>query len=290
MTWDGVVGAAGGDTPRHGGAVWRSRARRGDQIPIRIVPVAFAGEGDLAPLTASRHLRAGMAAASRGAALLVDASMSSVVREVNAAWSHERAMWAMADVLDTAHVPDLPASVGEGCSIAPTAVLGPRVVLGNRVTIGPGTVVGHPGFGWARGDANDRMAVRAIPQLGGVIIEDDVSIGPLCTIDAGTLSPTRIRRGAKLDAQIHVGHNADVGEGALVAAQSGFAGSVKIGRGALIGGQVGIADHVTVGDGARVAAKSGVIGDVPAGTVVAGYPAVARVRWLRALARAFRGP
>ena len=284
--WDGVVRLPGatlhGLAARFGGRVISG----GDRIPLRIVPVAVAGEGDLAPLTASRYLRAAITAASRGAALLVDESMASVVKEVQAVWSHERATWAMADLLETLRVPDAAAVVGQGCAIAPTAVLGPRVVVGDRVTIGPGAVVGHPGFGWARGDGH---SVRAIPQLGGVVIEDDVFVGPLCTIDAGTLSPTRIRRGAKIDAQVHVGHNCDVGEGAVIAAQSGFAGSVKIGRGALIGGQVGIADHVTVGDGARVAAKSGVIGDVPAGTVVAGYPAVARVRWLRALARAFRG-
>lgn len=286
MTWDGVVRLPGATlhalAAQFGGRVLSG----GDAVPERMVPVAMAGEGDLAPLLTSRHLRAALAAASRGAALLVDESLASVVSDVRAAWSHDRATWAMAEVLETAQVPDVPATVGEGCAIAPTAVLGPRVVLGKRVIVGPGTVIGHPGFGWARGDG---IQVRAIPQLGGVVIEDDVYIGPLCTIDAGTLSPTRIRCGAKLDAQIHVGHNADIGEGAVIAAQSGFAGSVKIGRGALIGGQVGIADHVTVGEGARVAAKSGVIGDVPAGTVVAGYPAVARVRWLRALARAFRG-
>jgi UDP-3-O-[3-hydroxymyristoyl] glucosamine N-acyltransferase len=87
---------------------------------------------------------------------------------------------------------------------------------------------------------------------------------------------------------VHVAHNCDVGEGAIIAAQSGLAGSVTVGRGALLGGQVGVADHVTIGEGARIAAKSGVIGDVPAGAVVAGYPAVPRVRWLRALARAYR--
>jgi len=122
----------------------------------------------------------------------------------------------------------------------------------------------------------DGQGVRRIPQLGGVVIEDDVAIGPLTTVDAGTLAPTRVRRGAKIDAHCHVGHNCDIGEGALVAAQSGFAGSVVVGRNVLIGGQVGIADHVRVGDGARIAAKSGVIGDVPAGAVVAGYPAVSR--------------
>jgi UDP-3-O-[3-hydroxymyristoyl] glucosamine N-acyltransferase len=102
------------------------------------------------------------------------------------------------------------------------------------------------------------------------------------------LSPTVLRRGAHLDAHVHVGHNCDVGENTFVAAQSGFAGSVKVGRGVLIGGQVGIADHVTIGEGARIAAKSGVIGDVPPGATVAGYPAVPRVRWLRGLGELYR--
>jgi UDP-3-O-[3-hydroxymyristoyl] glucosamine N-acyltransferase len=92
----------------------------------------------------------------------------------------------------------------------------------------------------------------------------------------------------KLDAHVHVGHNVEIGEGTIVAAQSGFAGSVRIGRGVLIGGQVGVADHCSIGDRARVAAKSGVIGDVPPGATVAGYPAVPRARWLRALARLYR--
>jgi UDP-3-O-[3-hydroxymyristoyl] glucosamine N-acyltransferase len=121
------------------------------------------------------------------------------------------------------------------------------------------------------------------------VIENDVAIGPLSTIDAGTLSPTRIRHGAKLDAHVHVGHNSEIGPGAILAAQCGIAGSVRVGAGVLVGGQVGIADHVVVGDGARIAAKSGVIGDVPAGATFAGYPAVPRLRWLRALARLYRG-
>jgi UDP-3-O-[3-hydroxymyristoyl] glucosamine N-acyltransferase len=273
----------------HGGRV----LAEAPQPPDRIVPVDAARSGDLAPLLSRRFVKAAAEAARRGAALLVDASVLEVFEAVGArgtsargtsagVWVHEHATWAMAELLEEALVPDAPAVVGPGCVIAASAVLGPRVVVGARVEIAAGAVIGHPGFGWAFGAGG---AVRAVPQLGGVVIEDDVVIGPLSTVDAGTLGPTRIRRGAKLDAHVHVGHNTDIGEGTIIAAQCGFAGSVTIGRGVLVGGQVGIADRVTVGDGARIAAKSGVIGDVPAGATFAGYPAVPRMRWLRALAR-----
>jgi UDP-3-O-[3-hydroxymyristoyl] glucosamine N-acyltransferase len=288
VTWDGVV-RLGGRTlaalaERHGGRV----VAGGSLAPERIVPVDVAKDGELAPLLSRRFVKVATQAALRGALLLVDASLEGsldLIARAPGIWIHPQGTWAMAELLDDALVPDEPAVVGEQCSIAPSAVLGPRVVIGARVTIGAGTVIGHPGFGWALGAGG---AVRPVPQLGGVVIEDDVAIGPLSTIDAGTLGPTRIRRAAKLDAHVHVGHNVDIGEGAIVAAQCGFAGSVKIGRGVLVGGQAGIADHVVVGDGARIAAKSGVIGDVPGGATVAGYPAVPRMRWLRALAKLYR--
>ena len=292
MTWDGVVRLEGRTlkvlAAQYGGRV----LAEAPLAPERLVPVDEARAGDLAPLLSRRFVKAAREAATRGATLLLDASLESALR-ANAGggmpgglWVHDHATWAMAELLDGALVAPAPAVVGAGCSIAPSAVLGPRVVLGSRVVIGAGAVIGHPGFGWAFGAAG---AVRAVPQLGGVVIEDDVVVGPLSTVDSGTLSPTRIRRGAKLDAHVHVGHNTEIGEGAIIAAQCGFAGSVKIGRGVLVGGQVGIADHVAVGDGARIAAKSGVIGDVPPGATVAGYPAVPRMRWLRALARLYRG-
>ena len=284
MTWNGVLRLRGdsleGLAARHGG-----RATAGaERAPRAIASIELAGEGDLAPLLSPRFAGAARAAIERGAALLVDASAAACVRAAPALWTHEHAKWALAALLGEVTVEDAEPLYGAGCSIAPTAIVGPRVVFGDRVVVGAGCVLGHAGFGWAVGAA---QAVRAIPQLAGVVIESDVSLGPLCTVDAGTLSPTRIRRGAKLDAHVHVGHNADIGEDTFVAAQCGLAGSVKLGRGVLVGGQVGIADHVVVGDGARIAAKSGVIGDVPPGAVVAGYPAVSRMRWLRALAKLY---
>jgi UDP-3-O-[3-hydroxymyristoyl] glucosamine N-acyltransferase len=189
--------------------------------------------------------------------------------------------------------------VGAGAVVMPGAVVGPEariepnvviyggVRIGARAVIGACSVIGRPGFGFAV--APDGTLCR-VPQLGGVIVEDDAEIGPLCTVDAGTLSPTVIGQGARLDAHVHVGHNAAVGPASLVAAQTGFAGSVRLGAGVKVGGQVGIADHVCVGAGARIAAKSGVIGDVPPNATVAGYPAVDRSRWYRGMARALRSP
>ncbi len=286
MTWDGVV-RLGGETlevlaQRHGGRI----VAGGGEAPQAILPLDRARSGDIAPFLSSRFLPACREAAQRGATILVDATLARVAPEARGVWVHPYANWAMAELLATAIVPPTPPLVGPGSSIAPTAILGPRVVLGARVSVGPGTVIGYAGFGWAVGS---RGAVRPVPQLGGVVIEDDCSIGPLCTIDAGTLSPTRLARGVKLDAHVHVAHNVEIGEGTIVAAQCGFAGSVRIGAGVLVGGQAGVADHVVIGDRARIAAKSGVIGDVPARSVVAGYPAMPRLRWLRALARLYAG-
>lgn len=259
-------------------------------MPGRFAALDGAEAGNLAPFLRARLATSARAALARGATLLVDGSLEALAREMApegaSLWVHRHATWAMARVLtDEADAEPAEPRLGEGVVLGPHVSLGPRVVLGDRVTVGASSVLGSPGFGWAEGPGGERVRV---PQLGGVVVEDDVWIGPLVTIDAGTLGPTVIRRGVKLDAHVHVGHNGDIGEGTLVAAQSGFAGSVKIGRRVLIGGQVGVADHVTVGDDARIAAKSGVIGDVPARAVVAGYPAVLRARWLRGLAGMYR--
>ena len=287
-------------------------AGAGSVVISRVAKVTGAGSGTLAPLLTRR--RAFVEAARAGeAALLVDAELAPLIPS-GRRWTHAFASWALARVLEMAAPPppvDARASariddrarvdasaiigpgvvilgdaiIGAGSRVEPNAVIYGGVSVGERAVIGAGAVIGRPGFGWATGPGAD---VRRVPQLGGVVVEDEVEIGPLCTIDAGTLGPTVISRGAKLDAHVHVGHNAVIGPMTMIAAQAGFAGSSVIGAGVLVGGQVGVADHVRVGDGARLAAKSGVIGDVPAGAVVAGYPAVARERWLRAMARALR--
>ena len=176
------------------------------------------------------------------------------------------------------------AVVGEDARIGAHAVLHAGVVLGARVVIGDGAVVGRAGFGFAE---HAGQVVR-VPHRGGVVVEDDVEIGALSTVDAGVLEPTVLGRGTKLDAHVHVGHNVRLGPGTFVAAQAGFAGSVRVGSGVRVGGQAGVADHVSIGDGARLAAKAGVIADVRPGETVAGYPAVLRTTWLRATATLLR--
>ncbi|HEY6562533.1 MAG TPA: UDP-3-O-(3-hydroxymyristoyl)glucosamine N-acyltransferase [Polyangiaceae bacterium] len=177
------------------------------------------------------------------------------------------------------------ACIGAGSRIGPNAVIYAGVEIGRRVDIGAGAVIGRAGFGFT--ESPNRELVR-VPHLGGVVIEDDVEVGALCTVDAGVLSATRLGRGVKLDAHVHVAHNVEIGAHARVAAQSGFAGSVVLEARVLVGGQSGVADHVRVGEGAELAAKSGVIGDIPAGLTVAGFPAVPRQHWLRAMASLLR--
>ena len=161
------------------------------------------------------------------------------------------------------------AKVGSKCRIDPFASVGSRTTVGDRVIIHSGSVLGADGFGFIPGPDGPRK----VPQIGRVVVEDDVEIGAGCTIDRATVGVTILRRGAKLDDQVHIAHNCDVGGGSLIAGQTGTGGSVTIGKGCVFGGQVGIADHIKIGDGVQVGAKSGVHRDAGAGERLFGYPA-----------------
>ena len=156
--------------------------------------------------------------------------------------------------------------IGDECVIYPHVVLREGVKVGRRVIVHAGAVLGADGFGYAP----DGGVHRKIPQVGTVVIEDDVEIGANTTIDRSTLGATIVRRGTKIDNLVQIAHNVDIGEDVIIAAQSGIAGSSRLGRGAVLGGQVGIADHVSVGEGAMLGAQAGTTHDVPAGARMAG--------------------
>ena len=160
--------------------------------------------------------------------------------------------------------------VGEACVLHPRVVLCEGVRLGRRVIVHPGAVIGGDGFGYAF----DGSAHRKIPQVGGVIIEDDVEIGANTTVDRATLGRTVIHRGTKIDNLVQVGHNVEIGEHSIIVAQVGISGSCRLGRGVVAAGQVGFADHLTIGDGAILGAQAGVSSDVAAGERRLGTPAL----------------
>ncbi|WP_442589612.1 UDP-3-O-(3-hydroxymyristoyl)glucosamine N-acyltransferase [Pedobacter sp. AW31-3R] len=145
--------------------------------------------------------------------------------------------------------------VGEKCTLSPGVKLYNRSVIGNRVVIHSNTVIGSDGFGFAP-QADGTYA--KIPQIGNVVIEDDVEIGANTAIDRATMGSTFIRKGVKLDNLIQIAHNVELGENSVVAAQSGISGSTKVGDRAVIGGQVGIAGHLTLAKGTQIGAQAGI--------------------------------
>jgi UDP-3-O-[3-hydroxymyristoyl] glucosamine N-acyltransferase len=155
-------------------------------------------------------------------------------------------------------------SVGSHCNIAANVTIYPNTVIGDRVIVHAGAVLGSDGFGYVRDQQTGRY--EAFPQIGVLIIEDDVEIGANTTIDRGALGQTVIRRGTKIDNLVHVGHNVDVGEDIVIAAQTGISGSTVIEKNAVIAGQVGLADHVHIGEGVILGAQCG----VPSNKIVRG--------------------
>jgi len=160
--------------------------------------------------------------------------------------------------------------IGNGSIIHPGVKIYKECVIGDRVTIHAGTVIGSDGFGFApQADGS----FKKVPQIGNVIVENDVEIGANTTIDRATIGSTIIKAGAKLDNLIQVAHNVEVGNSTVIAAQAGISGSTKIGKGAMIGGQAGVVGHVQIGDGAKINAQSGVSKSIGAGKAVTGSPA-----------------
>jgi UDP-3-O-[3-hydroxymyristoyl] glucosamine N-acyltransferase len=179
------------------------------------------------------------------------------------------------------------ASIGADCLLHAGAQVRERCRLGDRVVLQNGAVVGADGFGFAR-DASGRY--HKIPQVGIVVVEDDVEIGALSAVDRASLHETRIGRGVKIDNLVQVGHSVTIGDNTVLAGQVGIAGSTKIGKGVTLAGQVGVAGHITVGDGVIATGKTGLAFDVEAGRIVSGYPSMENRTWLKASALLARLP
>jgi len=147
--------------------------------------------------------------------------------------------------------------IGRDCQIYPNVTIYPGTTLGDRVMVHAGAVLGSDGFGYVR----DRKSghYEKFPQVGRLVIEDDVEIGANTTIDRGALDETRIHRGAKIDNLVHIGHNCQIGEDVVIAAQTGLSGSIVLERGVVLGGQVGIGEHARIGEGVLLGGQGGVL-------------------------------
>ncbi len=171
------------------------------------------------------------------------------------------------------------AFIGEDSILFPNVTLYPESIVGKRVILHAGVVIGADGFGYVKeGTKNVK-----IPQLGRVVIEDDVEIGANSTIDRATLGQTIIRKGVKIDNLVQIAHNVEIGEDSIIVAQVGIAGSTKLGKNVILAGQVGVIDHLEIGENVMVGAQSGVGQNLPSNQVFSGTPAFPHREWLRAV-------
>ena len=167
--------------------------------------------------------------------------------------------------------------IGRDCELWPNVVVRERITIGDRVTVHPNTTIGADGFGYLQRNGEHLK----VPQIGTVVLEDDVEIGANCAIDRARTGVTRVGRGTKIDNLVQIAHNVDIGPGCIIVAQCGIAGSTTLGDHVMLGGQVGLSDHVRIGAGARIAAKSAVFKDVGASETVRGIPATNNARFLQ---------
>lgn len=267
-----------------------------------VAPLEDAGPGELAYAEGAPQGEAGVllcrtAAPDRATIVVEDPKLAFI--QVLEAWfpeRHTRGIHPSAQVLGTlgrgvsigaSSVIERGAVIGDGvviypgvyvgrdCEVGAYTVLFPRVVLypgtrvGRHCRLHAGVVLGADGFSYHPSAGG----LVKVPQVGRVVVEDEVEIGANTCIDRAFLRETRIGRGSKLDNLVQVGHNTRLGESCLLAAQAGLSGSVELGNGVVLGGQAGVADHLRVGDGARIGAQSGVMREVPAGQSVFGSPA-----------------
>ena len=166
--------------------------------------------------------------------------------------------------------------IGKGCLIYPGVKILDDTIIGQNCIIHSSTTIGSDGFGFA---PNDDGSYKKIPQTGNVVIGDNVEIGSNSTIDRATLGSTIISNGVKLDNQIQVAHNVEIGENTAIAAQSGVAGSTKIGKNCMIGGQVGIIGHIKIGDNVKIQAQAGVTSNIESNSRVTGTPAISYMNY-----------
>jgi UDP-3-O-[3-hydroxymyristoyl] glucosamine N-acyltransferase len=254
------------------GAQWR-----GEDVAVESISrIEDAGAGSLVFATDERALAEALA--SRAALILAKTGADERVLEVKeprTAFALVYARWfdrrGTAGVHPAALI-EAGAVLGEGCELGAHAHIGARVVLGERCIIGPrvtilpgttlgsrvhvqaGAVLGSDGFGYVK----TASGYVGFPQIGTLVIEDDVEIGANTTIDRGALGETRIGRGTKIDNLVHIGHNCRIGRDVMIAAQVGIAGSTEVGDGAILAGQVGLAEKVVIGPGVIVGAQGGV--------------------------------
>ena len=177
--------------------------------------------------------------------------------------------------------------VGEDCVLHSGVIVRDGSVIGDRVILQSGSVIGADGFGY---EFNERGEFEKVPQVGNVVLEDDVEIGANATVDRARLGTTRIGRGTKIDNLVQIGHNCVVGAHSIIVAQSGLAGSTTLGERVIVMAQSGASNRVSIGDGSFLGGRAGVVEDLPPGSRVWGYPARSERTWHRATAWFYRLP